>query len=61
MIDENEHRDHIDNAAYQAAIERAAIQETGESTEGIKARTVIDGTEADREADGGSHEAKDAS
>ena len=45
MIEENEHRDHINNAAYQAAVERAAIQETGESTESIKKRTASIGTE----------------
>jgi hypothetical protein len=42
-VDENEHRDHLDNSAYQAAIERAAIQETGESTASIKSRTVANG------------------
>ena len=36
----DEHTLHLDNAAYQSAIERAAIQETGESTEEIERRTV---------------------
>ncbi len=39
-IDPDEHDNHLDNPAYQAAIERAAIQETGESTEEIEQRTV---------------------
>lgn len=39
-IDPDEHRRHLDNAAYQAAIERAAIQETGESTQEIEHRTI---------------------
>jgi hypothetical protein len=43
-IHPDEHRRHLDNAAYQAAIERAAIQETGESTKEIEERTVKDGT-----------------
>lgn len=39
-IHPDEHTRHLSNAAYQAAIERAAIQETGESTEEIEARTM---------------------
>jgi hypothetical protein len=38
----DEHRRHIDNAAYQAAIERAAIQESNETTKEIEERTVND-------------------
>lgn len=36
-VSKTEHTD-SDNPDYQAAIERAAIQETGESTEQIKAK-----------------------
>ncbi len=39
-IDPDEHTKHLYNADYQAAIERASIQETGESTEEIEQRTV---------------------
>lgn len=39
-ISPDEHTRHLDNAAYHLAIERAAIQETGESTESIEKRTV---------------------
>jgi len=42
-VEEDEHRRHLDNAAYQAAIERAAIQESNESTQEIEERTVNDG------------------
>ncbi len=38
-VSETEHT-YSDNPDYQAAIERAAIQETGESTEEIEQRTV---------------------
>lgn len=41
-IDPDEHLRHVDDAAYQAAIERAAIQETNETTKEIEERTVKD-------------------
>jgi len=48
MIEDDEHRRHLDEGkyveAYHLAIERAAIQETGESTKEIEERTVKDGT-----------------
>lgn len=39
-IHPDEHSKHLDNPAYQAAIERAAIQETGEGTRAIEERTL---------------------
>lgn len=39
-IDPDEHLRHLDNAAYQAAIERAAIQESNETTKEIETRTI---------------------